>query len=804
MADGHTAHESVASNISKEGASESHDKKIIVENGIYPVNNHSEESGKGDAGIHDSSTLSEHNHKDAILSSEAKEELTNVNGNDSSFKTSGTDHGDLSKHECSDGKKNNDQEEISEGVEEKTTKEGVSGGNEDLSHDPLTTAENIDATSDDQKPDKTGDQDERESCSHVQVDSNKNEESSTIEKEEHITEKEISTEEFSAEPTQVVDNTGELPDEPNTEAYYTSSFTFVCQKSHEVEEEDEQKWEEDEASGKVEPQEANVTDENVEVVEKEKAQEIETHTYDETTDVTSITEINEVSKSSLVDAEYSESHEDALAGDAEPDYASELSYERTMTSDFQETNDEARNLSESQLDNEKNENESEIDAGVYDSLSNTTDEEKYFPNRAESATPDSDAELRTERIERPNHFAHLKRTGVQKTERPYDSGTTESKIAMEIREMREREEELRIMRERMQSPDSSISSSSSPLLSPTPTKQKSLLSEVNSESPEPGPGYRVSTVFGHKGSPAQPPVEEEKKTYRSFNKESAVEKEIRIARSREEELRKEKGLPPREDDSYIKPSQVKSSQVRVFSKMNAPNTSKELATTKIQQEIEEQTLREMALREKGHIQTISQERTDSKVAKLKDLDISVPECASPTSPNGHGRGSFSDRSSKRSTPSPTGSSHGLIPPVPRPASQAKGISMQKFIASKGKETTFITSRNGPSHPEQNADASRSMPVMRKAKRTVSVESKIQQEILELKLREEELRRMHNSSTEQSFLTSGENGTDLGEPTNDESDYINGQEMNGNDDLGPSSNSLIAQWEQRIQKAEGRA
>lgn len=56
---------------------------------------------------------------------------------------------------------------------------------------------------------------------------------------------------------------------------------------------------------------------------------------------------------------------------------------------------------------------------------------------------------------------------------------------------------------------------------------------------------------------------------------------------------------------------------------------KQAATAKIQLEIEEQTQREMALRDTGSIQTISQERTDAKVAKLK-----TPEVIKPVSTNG--------------------------------------------------------------------------------------------------------------------------------------------------------------------------
>lgn len=94
---------------------------------------------------------------------------------------------------------------------------------------------------------------------------------------------------------------------------------------------------------------------------------------------------------------------------------------------------------------------------------------------------------------------------------------------------------------------------------------------------------------------------------------------------------------------------------------------------------------------------------------------------------------------KRSSPSPTNA---------RPASifaqnnaiNKGGISMHKFITSKGKETTFSAPRNGPFQPKEES-ISRPVvpPPMVKLKRNVSVESKIQQEIMEMKQREEELK-----------------------------------------------------------------
>ncbi|GIY97003.1 uncharacterized protein CEXT_718071 [Caerostris extrusa] len=389
--------------------------------------------------------------------------------------------------------------------------------------------------------------------------------------------------------------------------------------------------------------------------------------------------------------------------------------------------------------------------------------------------------------------------GVQKTEQPYSTCTTETKIAMEIREMREREEELRIMREQnLLSPAPSPVPPKSPLpRSPSPTVPKEGSSPT---TPPPGCGYRVSSVFGHKGgatSPVVSPDEEKKASFKGFNKESSVEKEIRIARDREEELRKQKGLPPREDDSYVKPSQVKSSQVRVFGKVAGGASVKQAATAKIQLEIEEQTQREMALRESGSIRTISQERTDAKVAKLKAAEEAPATngTAHPVSNGNHTNGRSSP--DKRGSPSPTG---GRPATIFSQTNGKSGISMHKFIASKGKETTFAAPRNGvaPAKEEGGAKTAVVPPAMVKIKRNVSVESKIQQEILELKQREEELKKLHsNRSSVISNTEDGDNENEMNQKNN-LNEYENGIHE---EELSPRHNKLIAQWEQRIQKAE---
>ncbi|CAL1272339.1 unnamed protein product [Larinioides sclopetarius] len=412
--------------------------------------------------------------------------------------------------------------------------------------------------------------------------------------------------------------------------------------------------------------------------------------------------------------------------------------------------------------------------------------------------PKSDEKASHPEIEQFVKSGGLKRIlpGVQKTEQPYSTCTTETKIAMEIREMREREEELRLMREQ---------NLLSPVVSPVPPKSPSPRSpspaskEGSSPTPPPGCGYKVSSVFGHKGtvSPVSP-MEEEKKAFKGFNKESQVEKEIRLAREREEELRNQKGLPPREDDSYVKPSQVKSSQVRVFGKMaGTSNTSvKQAATAKIQLEIEEQTQREMALRESGSIKTISQERTDAKVAKLNGTPPTNGTAQPVSNGNGYhsnGRASPDVAPYKRGSPSPTGGRPATIF-SPQPNGKSN-ISMHKFIASKGKETTFTAPRKEEVAPKVVPAVP---PAMVKLKRNVSVESKIQQEILEMKQREEELKKLHSNGNSVNSHSEDEKNENEVNQKNNILEYENGVHE---EDLSPRHNKLIAQWEQRIQKAE---
>lgn len=168
------------------------------------------------------------------------------------------------------------------------------------------------------------------------------------------------------------------------------------------------------------------------------------------------------------------------------------------------------------------------------------------------------------------------------------------------------------------------------------------------------------------------PYEEVIKDQSSYKKtasaqhESPIEKEIRLAKQREEELRKEKEQLVQKIKSAMDTNAMMqaSSGAVVDSKgtsmsyrdqrhkacpsSNRPTNEcvnepaalssshtfqKILAKTRIQQEIEEQTQREIALKESGSIKTISQERIDPKIVKSNFHSLSSSNSISSTNNN---------------------------------------------------------------------------------------------------------------------------------------------------------------------------
>ena len=106
-----------------------------------------------------------------------------------------------------------------------------------------------------------------------------------------------------------------------------------------------------------------------------------------------------------------------------------------------------------------------------------------------------------------------------------------------------------------------------------------------------------------------------------MKKESVIEREIRLAKEREEAFRKEKGLPLISTNAISKSHSQKCSQEsqnsasceKTVQEGQERGVQHRIATSRIQQEIEETSRREKELRSAGKIKTLSEDTVDAKV-----------------------------------------------------------------------------------------------------------------------------------------------------------------------------------------------
>ncbi|XP_064477617.1 uncharacterized protein LOC135391314 isoform X2 [Ornithodoros turicata] len=442
---------------------------------------------------------------------------------------------------------------------------------------------------------------------------------------------------------------------------------------------------------------------------------------------------------------------------------------------------------------------------------------------------------------------------------------SDSRIADEIRELKEREEELKELRERLQAEgelvakngmQKSNNADASEMTngSSTPSSTTGLSRTMSVESVQSG---QASLSFGsrRKDRITVRPLSDETESlsptvFSPSNGESPIEREIRMAKDREEALRREKLLLGQlQAEGFVKKTETTPVAAKpVNNAVRSPvrgSAQKLLATSRIQQEIEEQTQREMDLRASGHIQTISQERTDSKVTGIGNVLVTGRSEEAKTPPQQPQPAFLANDTSipnveiyektppatKPATPVSNGKCAGGVTPVTnKNGNPPRAVSMQKFIASRGKELVFTQQHNGSCGSEigpglgycelKPPQVRRGSGVDRKG--FVTAETKIQEEMRAMKEREEELKRQRTRliGQPQPNLSSNEYGKPSSpdqmtssvenlwaqEQVSDRTDgaedaqLLSGSDGN-NSGCARRRSALIAQWEQRIQKTD---
>ncbi|GIX79808.1 uncharacterized protein CDAR_317111 [Caerostris darwini] len=438
------------------------------------------------------------------------------------------------------------------------------------------------------------------------------------------------------------------------------------------------------------------------------------------------------------------------------------------------------------------------------------------------------------------------------------SFTVESKIAQEIKEMKQREEDLRRMREMLTKEISSKSESTHTAVPITTniTKKEIVKQVVENVKPEKekipvkthtvngGQSYNIASVFGHKRKDSTKALDHtpkaDKKSSATTTYESPIEKEIRIVKQREEELKKE-----REQALKIK-MQLDSCQLNADLSDDDKETLDTFASVSICSDSSFDSGTKLTTPEQKPFDgSLSPTTMNNKINEMYFNSSNADSICSLDSYSQNERGVnvngltkvFSQTALKNSSfnnnsirsPSPDSTSSSSISKMSFPFTsqkqgsvvQSKNVNMERFIASKGKQIVFKTT--SPVNAVGSSDYMEIKPPQIKKKdqqsqrKFVTAASKIQSELQEMKEREEELKK------ERARLL-GLNGqtTDLTPETKDENhnsnsstdicsspDFLENEKEIPNNELEKEEvalnqtrrrSTLIEEWERRIQKS----
>lgn len=346
------------------------------------------------------------------------------------------------------------------------------------------------------------------------------------------------------------------------------------------------------------------------------------------------------------------------------------------------------------------------------------------------------------------------------------SFTVESKIAQEIKEMKQREEDLRKMRE-IQAKEIPITPESpTPMPKKEPKVEPLVKPEVKAIIPEfgkkptvktqivNGQSYKIASVFGRKDASKKNESSPKVDKKPSATYESPIEREIRIVKQREEELKRE-----REHALKVK-RQLESCLINPDLSDDDKETNDTFASVSICSDSSFDSGTKLSPDQKQFDGSMSPTTINNKINGLYynssnaestcSLD-SISHIEKSTSFNGLQK-VFSHNGNQMRSPSPDSSSNSSISKMSFPfngqkpglVATNKNVNMERFIASKGKQIVFKNSSptiaaNGSSEYSEIKPPQIKKSDQKSQRKFVSAASKIQSELNEMKEREEELR-----------------------------------------------------------------
>ncbi|CAD5115844.1 DgyrCDS4781 [Dimorphilus gyrociliatus] len=445
----------------------------------------------------------------------------------------------------------------------------------------------------------------------------------------------------------------------------------------------------------------------------------------------------------------------------------------------------------------------------------------HFTSPSSTPTPNSTPKTNVnQRLSTPSSTSSLKRSSpapIVIHESPCNQ-STENRLARELREQEEKEEELRIIRKKMGLQTKVDGIETTPIL---PNMQKIQSPSIN-ESPSSQHTEKTQSPH-HFSESSYPPakvkvaplLEEDETDLSRFEvntNETPIETEIRLAREREESFRREKGISPKvakEQGSNSPHQRFSTGTPPNIAKTNSNQNYKTWVHSRIQNEIQLEQEREENLKHQGRIITTSKD-SESDVRKYTEV--------TPTQPNSDRKSFGSAGKSILKHENQTRKLSDSNRPNSYKSPQNMNNSPRGSIDSTARQITSSSSMNFENTPTSTTRRLSSENILKPSPRSNDL---IERELREMHEREEELRKqrtalgLYHKNNVQDIYNDDDDDDDIeehietAEVYRDEANFrrsssssvasSQNQNESGSAERARRKHRLEAEWNQKIQQ-----